>query len=483
MKTCTSLCWLLVLCLQYSCTSLFVCATHPSSPRSVSGATGSAQESVDLLVVGGKYFDVVSGKCLPNTGIAVRGQRILAVDVDPDDYVAEETLKLEPGQFLLPGLIDCHAHYNVRLIKQRREEFFVMPIVYLANGATVTFSCGEFAPDEMLSLRKRLESGEQIGPRLLNSGPYFGRARPGWRRAPSSDEIRKEVDYWAAQGVGGFKAKSIDPESLKVLVEQAHLHGLTVTGHLDSGYRGSVNPRDAVHLGIDRIEHFLGGDAMPDTRSAYASLPNITANDPAFKEVVELFVEKGVYFDATLTAYGYLGILPGKREEYGYWIEETQFFTPYFKEKYLENFTPAKGMDVYQRIYDAKLKTIHAYFAAGGKITLGTDHVSVGTHLPGFGVHRELDAFVRAGIPPADALRIGTINGARALKIAEDHGSITEGKFADFVLINGDPLENIRHTRNIVTVVKQGGIYQAKELLDSVVGKLGPANEDEESLW
>ena len=208
-----------------------------------------------------------------------------------------------------------------------------------------------------------------------------------------------------------------------MLVEQAHKHGLTVTGHLDSGYRNSVNPRDAIDLGIDRVEHFLGGDAMPNSQSAYASLQSIKSGTPEWHKIVKHFVEHKTVFDATLTAYGYLGIKPGVREEYGYWIDETQFFTPYFKEL-IKDRKPMKGLGLYQRIYDAKLKTIADFHKAGGIISLGTDHVSNGSHLPGFGVHRELDALVRSGSSEADAIRIGTINGAKALQIEKDHGSI-----------------------------------------------------------
>ena len=165
-----------------------------------------------------------------------------------------------------------------------------MPTVYLANGVTVTFSAGEYDPDGMLQLRKRIETGQQVGPRLLNSGPYFGRVRRGWRNI-TPEQIRQDVDTWVERGVGGFKAKAIGPDHLKILIERAHKHGLTVTGHLDSGYRGSVNPRDAVLMGIDRIEHFLGGDAMPPTKSAYASLAGITSDMPEFKKEVQLFID------------------------------------------------------------------------------------------------------------------------------------------------------------------------------------------------
>ena len=440
------------------------------------------QQDVDTLIVGGQVFQTDSGKFVPNTGITIKDGRFLKIGADPDQVSAKQTVKLGDDKFLLPGLVDCHAHYNVRLIKKRREEFSVMPVIYLANGATVTFSCGEFEPEKMFRLRQRIEQGKQIGPRLLTSGPYFGRARPSWRGKKDPQEIRDEVDFWASKGVGGFKAKAIDADALKVLLEQAHKHGLTVTGHLDSGYRGSVNPRDAIDMGIDRIEHFIGGDAMPDTQSAYKSLQSIKSGTAEWNKIVKHFVDNETVFDATLTAYGYLGIEPGVREEYDHWIDETQFFTPYFKEL-IKDRKPAKGRELYQRIYDAKLKTIADFHEAGGTISLGTDHVSNGNHLPGFGVHRELDALVRSGISEADAIRIGTINGARALKIEKDHGSIEAGKFADLVVITGNPLDKIRNTRNVQTVFKQGIRHDAKTLLQGVIGKLGPSSEAEEKDW
>jgi imidazolonepropionase-like amidohydrolase len=256
-----------------------------------------------------------------------------------------------------------------------------------------------------------------------------------------------------------------------------------VTGYLGSGFRGSVNPRDAVSMGIDRIEHFLGGDAMPESKSAYESLQHIQSGTPEFKKICQHFIDHGVYFDCTLTAYGYLGKrTPETHEEYEYWIDEREFFTPHMQEL-ARNRKPMKGMEIYQRVYRAKQTTIAAFHNAGGKITLGTDHVSNGNHLPGFGVHRELDALVRNGISASDALKIATINGARALKIDKDHGSIEIGKVADLVVIEGNPLEKIRNTRNVQTVVRAGIVYDAAELLESVRGKLGPASEEEEKLW
>ena len=434
------------------------------------------QNSPDLEITGGWVFDTPTAEFVKNRGLAVKQGKFIAYS---GIHPTSQKIKLTDEDYILPGLIDCHAHYNVKLIGKRREEFSTIPIQYLANGVTVTFSCGEFLPEEMQALRRRIDEGQQIGPRLINSGPYFGRARPGWRGIRSADEIRQEVDFWAKRGVGGFKAKAISPTELEPLIDQAHQHGLTVTGHLGSGYRNSVNPRDAIHLGIDRIEHFLGGDAMPATESAYQSLAGITPDTPAFKEIVQLYLKQGTWFDATLTAYGYFGQCG---EEYDYWYDERNLFTPYIQEL-VKNRPRSKPMELFEKIYRAKQKTIFAFWKAGGRITMGTDHFSNGNYLPGFGAHRELDALVRSGIPAGQALRIGTINGAQALGIDDKHGSIEVGKSADLFVVRGNPLQDIRRTRQVQQVMTRGSLHKASDLLNSIKGSLGPKNESEAGDW
>ena len=268
----------------------------------------SAQEPQEtLILVGGRLFDSLSDTTRPNHGLSMRGGKFIAVDREPtkEELESAEVVQLSEGDTILPGFFDLHAHYAIDLFgKGRVDETIAYPPLFLANGVTSTFPAGEMDPEAMRALRLRLNSGEVVGPRLFNSGPYFGRWRKGWDRDISEEALRAEVDHWAAQGVSGFKAKSISPEHLRVLVDQAHKHGLSVTGHVGSGYRNSVNPRDAIEIGIDRIEHFLGGDQMPSTRSAYASLVELKPEGEAYEDICALYVERGVYFDATMSAFG-----------------------------------------------------------------------------------------------------------------------------------------------------------------------------------
>ncbi len=442
--------------------------------------------AADVVIRGGSIFDGVGDTLVPNTGIVVRNGVLLEVGVDlaGRDLSGADVIELEDDECVLPGLFDLHAHYAVDLFGQGRvDEYTVNPIVFLANGVTSTFPAGEVDPEGMRAARERIDAGAQIGPRIYNSGPYFGSARPGWDAvAMTPDRVRAEVDEWATKGARGFKAKGILPEQLLALVDQAHRHGLTVTGHLGSGFRETVNPRDAIAMGIDRVEHFLGGDAIAGDRPAYASLEDLDVARPEVDAAIEQFLRHRVFFDATLTAYGYFG----EREAAVYedWADERALLTPYAR-AVVDRSLPRPINRQFEKIYRVKRKTIKAFYDAGGVdlITLGTDHPSWGEFFSGFGSHRELHALVLAGIPPATALKIGTMNGARALDVASTLGTLEPGKLADLFVVRGDPLEDIRNTRNVRLVMKAGQVHDAHELLASVRGRLGPDGPDEDTWW
>ncbi|MCP3979246.1 MAG: amidohydrolase family protein [bacterium] len=431
----------------------------------------------DLVVRGGRLFDGTSDTLVDNPGIHVENGRIVRIGGEAPAAAHELTLK--DDDTILPGFFDLHAHFNMTLVDKRRDEVDVMPLIYLANGATSVFPCGEFDPVAMLGARRAIDRGDKVGPRIYNSGPYFGPARPGWKADVSAQKIRDEVDYWAEQGVRGLKVKRISASHLEVLLERAHAHGLTVTGHLDSGFNDTVNPRDAILMGIDRVEHFLGGDAITADRPAYDSLLHVTPDTPEFARIVDLFLQRRVYFDATLSAYGYFG---ERGPVYEKWTDERRFFTPYTREVTEGR---SQRIEKFGTVYQVKRRTLKAFFDAGGGdlITLGTDHNSWGEFLPGFSVHREMHAMVLAGIPAAEVLRIATINGARALGLGDRLGTIEPGKWADLVVVRGDPLDDIRRTRTVHTVVKGGDVFVTADLLRQAEGRLGPADANAAGDW
>jgi len=445
----------------------------------LSGLFASAREP-QIAIVGGHLFDSLAGERVRNPGVLVRSGKIVAVGHVPGE--GERTIELTGEQTLLPGFIDLHAHFAVDLFGRGRvDETLVTPVLFLANGVTTTFTAGEVDPQDMLELRRSIDRGEAIGPRILNSGPYFGRWRRGWDDQMSTESLRREVDYWAERGVRHFKAKGLRAAYLEALIDQAHRHGATVTGHLGSGYRGSVNPSIAIDMGIDRVEHFLGGSTLPPGRSAYRSLATVDVASEGFRAICRQFIDQRIYFDPTMSAFGYFG---AQDPQVFFGAErEQRFFTPYVRE-----FAAAREhepQELFETLYWKKRETLRAFYQAGGGpfITVGTDHPSWGQFLAAFGYHRELQCLAESGIPLADVLKCATINGARALQMEGQLGSIEVGKLADLVVVQGDPLTDIRATRSARLVIKAGRIYDPKELFASVEGRLGPHAEDEAAKW
>jgi imidazolonepropionase-like amidohydrolase len=453
----------------------------PEETEVHAGGPGAAWQ----LIEGGWLVDVVGGERVPNPGVLVDPDGHIAA-VGPSGDAAEAAasatvIRLEADDTLLPGLIDLHAHYNMDLTGQGRfEETRWNPLVYLANGVTTTFPAGEYVPEQMLRLRDRIEAGEWEGPRVLPSGPYFGSSRPGWDPEITREELHAEVDHWWAEGVRHFKAKGAGPDHIRWLVERVHEHGGTVTGHVDSGRGGSTNSVDAIEAGIDRIEHILGGHALDRGQAAYPVWNQVDTASAEFRQTVALFLDRGVYFNPTITAPVYFTLL---EEGFDDWGDERGYFTPYVRERVEARERSRNAL--MSELYQAMKRTTLAFYNAGGgdRITLGTDLPSDGEFLPGFGAHRELHALVLAGLPPEAALRAGTINGARALGMDGELGTIDAGKRADLFVVRGDPLADILATRNVQWVMRGGVRHDPAELLARARGRIGPTGPDDHEDW
>ena len=445
-----------------------------------------AENSGNRVVVrGGWVFDGIADRRKKNTGIVIEGGIFTTIDAHLDESVLSEfnVIDLDDEYTILPGMIDLHAHYNFDLVdKGRAEEVVYNGIVFLANGVTSTWSAGEYFPNRVIRHRDLIDAGEATGPRVFASGPYFGGFRCeynvdtadddciGWPNDITEDEIRAEVDYWAERGVRSIKIKQATPGEAKVLIEQAHKHGMTTTAHL-ADYSGGydVHPRDAILMGLDRLEHKItlgkGGAASAD-----------------MDQMIALMISQQVYYDANLQMYGGERL----RQEIGTsmtWVDESRYFTPYTRELLSKRPPLPPESDV--ATFDQRMRELVGLYKAGGEnlLVVGTDEPVYVTLLPGFAFHRELMAMVHAGLPPSAVLKAATINGANALGVGDKLGSIEIGKLADLVIVRGDPTTDISMTRNVRTVIKAGQIYEPQSLLKSAEDRIGPKGPDDHADW
>ncbi len=448
-------------------------------------AQWSKPEDGALLIRGGWLFDGVSDTRRKNSGIIIRNGEIEAVDVKEGMKVPTDAkvIDLKDSETILPGLIDLHAHYNLDLVDAGRvEEVIYNGIIFLANGVTSTWSAGEYYPERVITQRDLIDAGKANGPRLFASGPYFGAFRceysvktaaddcSAWPNDITEEEIRKEVDKWAHQGVISIKIKQATPGEAKILIEQAHKNGMTTTAHLANyNVEYDVDLRDAILLGIDRVEHQLTlGSGGPESAE--------------MEQMIDLLLRHQVYYDANLQMYGGINLRRERMDEM-VWTDESKYFTPYTQALLDKRGPPPPESDAAefaQRNFELK-----SLYASGGAnlLIVGTDEPVYTSLLPGFAFHRELLAMTYAGLPPSAVLKAATINGASALGIADKLGSVEPGKLADLIVVGGNPLEDIKNARNVRFVIKNGLVHDPEALLRAAEGKIGPVGPGDHAEW
>ena len=453
-----------------------------------------------VVIRGGWLFDGVADVRVPNEGILMRGGKFLDVDGGLGDYDIQDALviDLDDDETIMPGMFDLHAHNRVGFGTDDREETRWVPMLHLANGITSTFPAGELDPEGMMEARRRIESGEQIGARIFNSGPYFGNARnqcpevrtyrdscEHWPDDMTDQQIRDRVDDWALRGIRSIKAKQASPQELLIVIDQAHRHGITVTAHLHNyaGRGTDVSVRDAILMGIDRVEHsfvdqqlILAGQVEPGTLE--------------FERQIRLFLDHNVYFDGTnwLYARAVIEADPNVDTSRLGEVDTDRFLTPYVRSQRSgrgrgrgdgsvsqlteqeREWNRINGTAGYTAVFNNNAPGLLRLYELGGGhlITTGTDSWS------GFRIHNELFALAYIGLPLHAVLKAATINGASALGVSDLLGTIETGKIADIYIMRGNPLDDILTTRNGHLVMKAGQLYDVEALIQASEGKIGP---------
>ena len=446
-----------------------------------------------VVIRGGWLFDGVSEFRVPNEGILVRGGKFIEGrgGLDAYDLQGARVVNLADDETIIPGMFDLHAHFRMSLAGSGSvDELTYVPVLHLAHGVTSTYPAGATGPAErLMQARWRIDRGEQLGPRIFSSGPYFGNARnecPGaltyshdcelWPNDITEQEIRRRVQAWTAEGMKSVKIKQSSPEELSVIVDEAHRLGLSTTGHIYSYDNRSddVGYRDAILRGIDRIEHTL----VPPT-ILFAGLAE--PGTPAFNERVQLYLDHNVYYDSTSLLFGRATLLDEGVDLS--WFDREKYYTPYVQRLRAQQEPGAGGggeAEAYARIFAYQRRAVKAFYEMGGGrlMVTGTDTGLRGAELPG-----ELLTLQEIGIPPVAVLKAATINGARALWVGDQLGSIENGRLADLYVLRGDPTADVRATRHGRYVMKAGELYDVEVLRSAVAGRIGPESAEEVDRW
>jgi imidazolonepropionase-like amidohydrolase len=397
-----------------------------------------------------------------------------------------QTLDLK-GYTVLPGLVGMHDHMffpmggSPPMYSNMGTSF---PRLYLALGVTTIRTTGSVAPYTDLEIKRLIDAGRMIGPKMHITAPYLegvGSFTPVMHTLTGPDDARRLVNFWADSGATSFKAyMNITRDELRAAVEEAHKRGLKVTGHLCS-----IGFREAAEIGIDNLEHGLFPDSefvpnkQPDKcpgAAVNASLRQLDVNGDSVKETIRTLVAKKVALTSTLPVFEAGAPLTQSGIGAASAVLNPRMLNvmnPDARVRYLTARSRIAADSPTPALVRKSMDFERAFVAAGGLLIAGLDPTGNGGVVAGFGDLREVELLVEAGFTPIEAIKIASFNGAKFLGEDARIGSVAVGKQADLMIVKGNPAANIGDIEKVEIVFKDGVGYDSEKLIQSVQGLVG----------
>lgn len=369
--------------------------------------------------------------------VLVRGEQIVVVGPAMDVKVPPDARRIDGrGKFLMPGLGDMHVHLQFTETNVERQL-----LVAAANGVTLVrnmnyvvnsyWRCLVCNPDEaeMLRLRSRLAAGELWGPRIVTSGPWS---------TDSSRSVEQNVLAYHAAGYDFLKVHDENSMMVDSIVPVARRLRLPVAGHV--AYPAGLG--QALANGYASIEHLTGYPGGHDVASPTA----LVATNDIMNALAETR-RAGVWNSPTLRD---IGTMPHNPLESAFGAREHR--ATYNLPKFVRD---TMLSDEGRVELDGRRRIVKLLQENGAGLLLGTD-APLGVAPIGFAIHHELHGLVRAGLTPYQALATGTRNIADFLGTLGESGTVQAGKRADLVLLDANPLQDIRNSGRVVGTVVAG---------------------------
>src|SRR5687767_419773 len=435
-----------------------------------------------------RVIDGTGSAPLESQTVVIMGDKIHAISSMSTANLPSnaQVLDLKNEYTVLPGLVGMHNHMFFPMggsPPMYSNMGFSFPRLYLALGVTTIRTTGSVQPHLDLEIKKLIDGGRMIGPKMHVTAPYLegaGAFTPVMRQLKDADDARRQVNYWADQGATSFKAyMNITREQLSAAVEEAHKRGMKVTGHLCS-----VGYREAAFIGIDNLEHGLlaNSEYVPNKQldkcpnGVSASLRNLDIQSEPVKETIRVLVAKNVAITSTLPVF-----------EAGAPLTQTgigaasavlnprvlNVMNPDARIRYLNARSRISADSPTPILIRKSMEFERAFVAAGGLLIAGLDPTGNGGIVAGFGDLRQVELLVEAGFTPVEAIKIASFNGAKFMGEDSRIGSIAVGKQADLMIVKGNPALKITDIENVELVFKDGVGYDSEKLIQSVQGLVG----------
>ena len=407
------------------------------------GQVGAADSSGSVAIVGGTVVDLDGGAPMRDAVVLVEGEMIVAIGGSGEVDVPANAERIDVGgASLIPGMMNMHVHYGLKLpgkmaaeLANETEGELTLRMAQAAReslqaGVTTVRMPGDDKHGD-LALKKAIEKGQAHGPRIFsagesliitgghgsehgveyNDGPYELMKSARREISAGASWVKILISGGIATDGGDISKALMTPEEINAVIDAAHRFGAKVAAHSGSPQATSI----AVDAGIDSIEHgyFLDRPTLRKMKKAGTWLvPTIVVSQPATAPFFEKIGSPQWYLD--------------RRDAVG-------------------------------KLHWAALQTA---IEEGVNIALGTDQLPSEPNDGTTATAREAQYYVEAGMTPLQALRAATIEPARMLGSDGDTGSLEVGKYADIVAVDGDPTEDIKSLRNIRFVMKGGKVYR-----------------------
>jgi imidazolonepropionase-like amidohydrolase len=420
--------------MTFAATAMFASAAHAASTKAIVGAT---------------LVNIDGGAPIENAVVVIDGERIVAIGPAARTPVPAGAQVIQmPGTWLIPGLMNMHVHFGLKLPGKDRAaladettaelalRMMVNARKSLAAGVTTIRMTGSEG-NTGVAIREAINRGDYAGPRVFtaggvtmtgghgskpgvtyNDGPYEMVKTARAKISDGQDWIKIAISGGVATDGGGIAEALMTPEEMRAVIDASHRFGIPVAAH--SGSTAATNA--AVDAGIDSIEHGYVLD----------------------RAVLKKMVKNNTWLVPTIMV-----THPGGRE----YFERIGSPEWYLKRR--------------ESVGKQHWESLKGAIQEGVKIALGTDQMPFEPNDGTTSTVREAEAYVEAGMTPLQALRSATIESATMLRAQKDVGSLEAGKYADILAVNADPLKNISALRNIVMIMKGGAVYR-KDSADDI---------------
>jgi len=434
-------------------------------------------------------IDVTGGVPADQT-VLIEKQRIVAlgpsarVAIPPGAQVLDAT-----GKFLIPGLVDMHAHLTAAGEPDGSRKF-MLPLL-LANGITSVRDMGGYL-ESLAPIKKEIAEGKRLGPQIFTPGPYLDGSPPSFQPSlvvTNSVEANEDVHQLVARGVDFIKVQSLlSRDAYFAIAQAAQREHIVFVGHVPD----QVTAAEAAGAGQHSIEHLT--NVLRGCSRDEPKLMREQSYVPRHQDSRSQFQERIVRWQhELLDSYSpeKCAALIAKFKEKDVWqtptlvlLESSAFptFENLATSDGREKYIPARTLDNWKKSRSEQLQSISARSSqlhaqllqqsmlvvaemqkSGVKILAGTDSPAPYV-FPGYGLHDELQLLVESGLAPLEALQAATSRPAEFLHTTKDLGTIEKGKCADLVLLDANPLDDVRNTRKIRAVILHGKLLDRAAL-------------------